>query len=235
MFQNICQNAETCQGQPVTHRPESHGASLPATLVGSSWLPPIPRVVRHSSRSFSSSSAWLSPASRAGSRDRLRPLSLSFHLCPEALNATGEEVQGGEGLLVGLTATHFPWANGTRGVEVEGAPFLPNSTCPLTAAPLSGFLCGGLTPKLVDELPEPTSAGGRQSGAGVGCDFFPPARGEGETGTTGERCGEVGGRSWGPQEPGTTASGEAGGVWKLSTWFPGENKQFPSVRRGNVR
>lgn len=96
---------------------------LPVVLMAVSWALVIPSVVLHSSSSFSSSSLWLPPAS--GSKDWLRPLSLSLQFCPEQLPSTGEELHWEDEVFVGLMATSLPWDTGARGVEVGGTPFLP--------------------------------------------------------------------------------------------------------------
>lgn len=206
---------------------------LPAVFVVLSWLAVIPSVVLHSSSSFSSSSSWLSPASWPGSKDWLRPLSLSLQVCSEELLATGEAPPREEGLFVGLLATGCTSETTVRWTEVGGPPFLPKATCPL-AAVLPGLLCTKLTPGPTLELFELTGGWGLQLGGGLeavglllDCAFFPldvrsGTGGGDEAGAAEEGWGEVGWRSWGTptMKGGPSPCGEAGGVWKLSPWTP---------------
>lgn len=213
---------------------------LPAVFVAPSRLALIPSVVLDSSSSFFSSSPRLPPASWAGSKDWLRPLSLSLQFCPEELpTTTGEALHDEEGLFVGLMATVCCWDPRGRGVEVGGPPFLPKAACSLPTI-LCGLLCRGLTPGPMVELFELTGGWGLQSGGGLegvvlDCTFFPldvrtGTGGGDETGAAGEGWGEVWGRSWGTSgiKGGPSLCGEAGGVWKLSPWAPKEEQQLSS-------
>ncbi len=215
---------------------------LPVVFVVPSWLAVIPSVVLHSSSSFSSFSSWLFTASWPGSKDWLKPLSLSLQLCSEELPTIGEALHREEGLFVGLMTTVFPCDTGVRGVEVGGAPFLPKEACPLITV-LPGLFCTWLTPGPVGELCVLTGGWGLQSGDGLevlgvelDCAFFFPldvrigTGGGGDTGAAEEGWGEVGWKTP-DMKTGPSLCGEAGGVWKLSPRDPGEkSKQLKSIK-----
>lgn len=203
---------------------------LPVVFMAPSWLAPTPSVVLHSSSSLPSSSLWPSPASWHGSRDWLRPLSLSLQSSPDELLPTGEPLHRDEGHRAGLTDTLF---SGVLRVAFGGPPFLPKDVWPLTAVVPGLFGTTGPTVA----LSQTTAGWGLQWGAalglqgevgvGLGSGFFPVdgptgTGGGGDTGAAWEGLGKEWCRSW--ATPGASLCGEAGGVWKLSPWDPKERE-----------
>lgn len=131
-------------------------------------------------------------------------------------------------------------------MEIEGAPFLPEVMCPFTANVLSGLVDTGLTAETVAEVSGLSrGGGGLHSGGGMaqlGCDrlTLEDASTEtgGEDGTALGDFGDMEGRSLGAPStiPGSSLCGEAGGVWKLSNWFPGgNNHKFSSMSTSSRR
>lgn len=211
---------------------------LPVVFMAPSWVALIPSAVLHSSSSFSRSSPWLSPASWPGSKDWLRPLSLSLQFCPEELPTTGEVLHREGGHFVGVTGTVF-WESEVLGVEVGGPSFLPKAACPLTTV-VAGLLGTTLTSGPTAVLFELTGGWGLQSGGGlelqgevgfvVGCGFLlmdvlTGTGGGDDPGAAWEGLGEEWWRCWGtPGMKAESLCGEAGGVWKLSPWVPKEKE-----------